>query len=98
MPTTKAQTITIRIPTPLRSYVEGQRTAEAKGSTVGAALRDLAHRFPKLQEQLYGDEGQLRSFVNVYVGDEDIRHTGGVDTPLEDGQELSIVPSVAGGA
>lgn len=98
MPTTQTQTVTVRIPTPLRSYAGGQASAEAEGATVGAALEDLAGRYPKLREQLYDDEGQLRSFVNVYFGDEDIRHTGGAETPLDGDEEVSIVPSVAGGA
>ena len=97
MPTTHAQTVTVRIPTPLRSYTDEQSTAEAEGRTIGEALEDLTDQFPKLREQLYNDDDQLRSFVNVYVGDEDIRHTGGTDTPLQDGQEVAIVPSVAGG-
>jgi molybdopterin converting factor small subunit len=89
--------VTVRIPTPLRSYTDGQSTAEAEGDTVGTALDDLAEQYPDLREQLYGEDDQLRSFVNVYVGDEDIRHTGGADTPLSGDEEVSIVPSVAGG-
>jgi molybdopterin converting factor small subunit len=89
--------VTVRIPTPLRSYTDGQSTAEAEGDTVGTALDDLAEQYPDLREQLYGEDDQLRSFVNVYVGDEDIRHTGGADTPLDGDEEVSIVPAVAGG-
>jgi MoaD family protein len=98
MPTTQAQTVTVRIPTPLRSYAGDQKTAEAEGATVGDALADLAERYPDLREQLYDGDGDMRSFVNVYVGDEDIRHTSGAETPLDGGEEVSIVPSVAGGA
>lgn len=95
--TTQTTTVTIHIPTPLRSYTDGQASVSIDGTTVGAALRNLAERYPDLESNLYHQNGDLRSFVNIYLNDEDIRHLDGEDTPLEAGDELSIVPSIAGG-
>lgn len=88
----------ILIPTPLRKYTDGQARVEVAGGTVGEALAALAARYPTLKKQLYDDAGALRSFVNVYLGDEDIRYLDGPATELEEGATLSIVPSIAGGA
>jgi MoaD family protein len=96
MPTTKTS-VTVRIPTPLRSATDDQSTVEVKGDTVDAALRTLVDRYPDLAENLYNEDDELRQFVNVYVGDEDVRFDDGVDTALEPGDEVSIVPSIAGG-
>ncbi len=87
----------ILIPTPLRPYTGGSAAVAVSGTTVGEVLRDLAERYPDLQRHLYAEDGRLRSFVNVYVGDEDIRSLQGEATPLPDGGEVSIVPSIAGG-
>lgn len=95
--TTESATITIRIPTPLRAYTDEQATASVDGATVGDALRALVERYPELDANLYTEDGTLRQFVNIYLGDEDIRHLDGPDTALDDGDELSIVPSIAGG-
>jgi molybdopterin converting factor small subunit len=95
--TTESPTITIHIPTPLRAYTGDQAAASVDGATVGDALRALVERYPELEPNLYTEEGTLRQFVNIYVGDEDIRHLNGPDTALNDGDELSIVPSIAGG-
>ncbi len=95
--TTETRTITIHIPTPLRAYTDDQATASVDGATVGEALRALVDRYPELETNLYADDDTLRQFVNIYVGDEDIRHLDGEDTTLSDGDELSIVPSIAGG-
>lgn len=86
----------IRIPTALRSYVNGQEKVEVAGSTVGAALDDLTSQYPDLKQHLYND-GQLRSFVNVFLGEEDIRYLDGTDTELPDNAQLMIIPSIAGG-
>ncbi len=94
---TDAPTVTIRIPTPLRSYVGGASVVEASGATVGEVLRALAARHDELKANLYADDGTLRSFVNVYLGDDDIRYLDGPDTPVTDGDDLAIVPSIAGG-
>jgi len=96
MPTTKT-TVTVRIPTPLRSATDGESTVEVEAETVDDALRTLVERYPDLADNLYNEDDELRRFVNVYVGDEDIRFGDGVDTSLEPGDEISIVPSIAGG-
>jgi MoaD family protein len=97
MPTTDTTTVTIRIPTPLRSATDGQSAVEVTARTVDEALRTLVDRYPDLADNLYTEDDELRQFVNVYVGDEDIRFGDGVDTPLTAGDEVSIVPSIAGG-
>ena len=87
----------ILIPTPLRQFAEKNDTVEVAGTTAGEALTALTVRFPDLKKHLFNDEGKLRSFVNVYLNDEDIRYTGKEATPVKDGDTLSIVPSIAGG-
>jgi adenylyltransferase/sulfurtransferase len=89
--------ITIRIPTPLRPYVGGARTVDADAGTVSQVLEALTYNHTELRKHLYNEQGKLRSFVNVYLGDEDVRYLQGADTPVPDGATLSIVPSVAGG-
>ena len=96
-PTTETATITIHIPTPLRAYTDEQAAASVDATNVGEALRALVDRYPELETNLYTENDTLRQFVNIYLGDEDIRHLDGTDTPLEEGDELSIVPSIAGG-
>jgi len=86
------------IPTPLRQFAEKNDTVEITGATVGEVLTGLITRFPDLKKNLYNDEGKLRSFVNVYLNDEDIRYTGKEATAVAEGDTLSIVPSIAGGA
>ncbi|MBN1287296.1 MAG: MoaD/ThiS family protein [Anaerolineae bacterium] len=88
---------TIRIPTPLRTYTAGKENVDVRGGTVAEALDDLARQYPDLREHLFND-GKLRSFVNVFLGDEDIRYLDGVATRLKEGDRLMIVPSIAGGA
>ncbi|WP_118839531.1 ubiquitin-like small modifier protein 1 [Salinibacter ruber] len=97
MPTTDTTTVTLRIPTPLRSATDGQATVEVEAETVDAALRTLVDQYPDLADNLYDEDDELRQFVNIYVGDDDVRFGEGVDTPLEPGDEVSIVPSIAGG-
>jgi molybdopterin converting factor small subunit len=97
MPDTQTQTVTLRIPTPLRSYTEEQSTVDVAGSTVAEALEALVERYPDLKDNLFTGEGDLRQFVNIYVDDEDIRYQDGPETSLDDGSEVSIVPSIAGG-
>ena len=88
----------ILIPTPLRQYAEKQDSVELPGSTVGEVLGALTTKFPDLRKQLYNDEGKLRSFVNVYLNDEDVRYLQKDATAVADGDNISIVPSIAGGA
>lgn len=97
MPETDVNTVTVRIPTPLRSATDGQSSVEIEGDTVDEALRALVDRYPDLADNLYNEENELRQFVNVYVGEEDVRYQNGIDTPLTAGDEVSIVPSIAGG-
>ena len=88
---------TIRIPTPLRPYASGSAEVAVSGETVGAALNDLTVRHPDLRRHLYSDGGELRAFVNVFLGQEDVRYLQGEKTALKDNDQLRIVPSVAGG-
>jgi adenylyltransferase/sulfurtransferase len=88
----------ILIPTPLRQFADKLDTVEADGATVGEVLATLTTRFPNLKKQLYNDEGKLRSFVNVYLNDDDIRYLNKDATPVAETDTLSIVPSIAGGA
>ena len=88
----------ILIPTPLRQYTEKHDSVEASGGTVGEVLLSLTTKFPDLRKQIFNDEGKLRSFVNVYLNDEDIRYLKKDATPVAAGDTLSIVPSIAGGA
>ena len=87
----------ILIPTPLRQFVDKKDTVEVTGSTVGEALNALTTAHSELKKHLYNDEGKLRSFVNIYLNDEDIRYIKKEATPLSDGDTISIVPSIAGG-
>lgn len=97
MPDTQTQTISVHIPTPLRTYTDDDAIVKVSGATVGDVLRALVDRYPDLEANLYTDDGTLRQFVNVYVGEDDIRYRDGVETTLSDGDEVSIVPSIAGG-
>jgi sulfur-carrier protein adenylyltransferase/sulfurtransferase len=88
----------ILIPTPLRQYADKKDSVQLTGSTVGEVLKSLTSEYAELRRHLYNDEGKLRSFVNVYVNDEDIRYLNKEATPLNDGDTVSIVPSIAGGS
>lgn len=87
---------TIRIPTPLRPYVGGQTTVAVNGASVGDALENLTEQFPELRNHLFDGES-LRSFVNIYLNQEDIRHLDGPETVITGDDKLMIVPSIAGG-
>ena len=89
--------ITILIPTPLRVYTEKKSKVELKAEKVQEAIDKLLQTYPALQKQLLNKDGKLRSFINIYLGDEDIRFLEKGDTPLEEGDTLSIIPSIAGG-
>lgn len=88
---------TVRIPTPLRALSGGASELEVGGSTVAEVLKGLEAAHPGFQERLFDDAGNLRRFVNVFVADEDIRFLSGLDTVVDDGQTVSIIPAVAGG-
>lgn len=89
--------ITILIPTPLRQFAGGKSEVEVLGDNVGEALNALTTEFTDLRKHLYTEQDALRNFINVYVGDEDIRYLDGADTPVAEGETLTIVPSIAGG-
>ncbi len=88
----------VLIPTALRSYAGGQSEVEVKARTVGEALDEVTRNHQDLRKHLYSEEGALRNFVNVYVNGEDIRYAQQVKTPLKEGDTVTIVPSIAGGA
>ena len=87
----------VRIPTILRTYTGGQNEVEASGHTVGHVLASLDADYPGIKGRILDDEGKLRRFVNVYVGDDDVRFIGGLEAEVADGAKVSIIPAVAGG-
>lgn len=87
----------IRMPTPLRPYAEGKAEVEVTSDSVEGALQELVERFPALRHHLFGDSGELRPYINLFVNDQDIRSLHGENTPLADGDRLMILPSIAGG-
>jgi adenylyltransferase/sulfurtransferase len=87
----------VLIPTPLRQFTGKQDSVNATGETVGEVLNNLTTQFPDLRKQLFNDEGKVRSFVNVYLNDEDIRYLQKEETKVSAGDTISIIPSVAGG-
>ena len=89
--------VTVRLPTVLRVHANGESNVSAEGSTVAEAVEWLVGQFPGIAPNLIGPDGGLHRFVNVYVNDEDVRYLSKMDTPLADGDELSILPAVAGG-
>lgn len=89
--------VTIIIPTALRQYTNGQTEIKVESQIVGEALDQLTREYPELRVHLYNQQEQLRSFVNVYLNDEDVRHSSGPNTTLKDGDTIMIVPSIAGG-
>jgi molybdopterin converting factor small subunit len=88
--------ITVRIPTPLRSLTAGEDQVSAEGATVRAVIDHLEGAHPGIRDRLLDEKG-IRRFVNLYLGDEDVRFLEGLDTPLKSGDELSIIPAIAGG-
>jgi molybdopterin converting factor small subunit len=88
---------TIRIPTPLRSYVNGQSEVTLQGSTVADAMESLMVQFPALRPHLTSSQGELRPFVNLFLGENNIRDLQGLATPLAEDDQLLLIPSVAGG-
>ena len=89
--------ITIYIPTPLRAYTEKKPKVTLVAQNVQEALDKLMEKYPSLSKHLQNDKGELRSFINIYLGDEDIRFLEKGQTALQEGDELSIIPSIAGG-
>jgi molybdopterin converting factor small subunit len=89
--------VKVLIPTPLRQYVGGKDSVELAGTSIGEVLGNLTMQFPDLRRNLYNDEGKLRSFVNIYLNDDDVRYLGKDKTSVSDGDTVTIVPSIAGG-
>ncbi len=89
--------IEVRIPTILRQYTGGEKTVSGEGATLDELIKDLESRHPGLRDRLVDDKG-LRRFVNVYLNDEDVRFLNGLETPVSDGDNVTVLPAVAGGA
>lgn len=89
--------VTIRIPTPLRRMTNGQDKVEMEASTLSAMIENLETSYPGVKERLIDENGELRYFVNIYLNGEDVRFLDGLDTSASSGDEISIVPAVAGG-
>ena len=87
---------TIKVPTPLRAYTGGQAVVNVSGATVGDVLQDLTSQHPELRQHIF-DGDKLRSFVNIYIGEEDTRFRNGLETQIQATDELRIIPSIAGG-
>jgi molybdopterin synthase sulfur carrier subunit len=89
--------IQVRIPTPLRKLTGGAETVAANGATIAAVVQDIEARHPGLKERICDDGGKVRRFVNVYLNGDDIRFLDNLDTVVKEGDEISIVPAIAGG-
>lgn len=89
--------VNVRIPTPLRKLTNNDEVVELQPGTIGSAIQELQTRYPGIQERLVDEAGAVRRFVNIYVNEEDIRFLKNQDTPLKDGDEVSIIPAIAGG-
>jgi MoaD family protein len=90
--------ISVRLPTVLRPQAGGAPVVEVDGSTVRELVKDLTSRYPTMTDHLLDGDGNVQRFVNLYVNDEDIRYLGKLDTPVKEGDEVTILPAVAGGA
>jgi len=88
---------TVRIPTPLRKLTNNEELIEVNGATIGEIITELQNRYPGFQERLLDESGQIRRFVNIYVNEEDVRFLDNQDTVLKEGDEVSIIPAIAGG-
>lgn len=89
--------VRVRIPTPLRRFTGGNEEVSLDADTVGRIVDDLEQRYPGIKERLCDEQGRLRRFVNIYVNGDDIRFLNSLDTAVKDGDEISIVPAIAGG-
>ena len=87
----------IIIPTPLRKFTENQNKYATSAATVGAAIDELVEKYPGLKNHLYGNDGSIRSFIKVFVGEDDIKHLDSTNTAVEENSVISIVPAIAGG-
>jgi sulfur-carrier protein len=89
--------VKVRIPTILRTYTGGASEVDADGGTLGEVLDSLETKYPGIRARVLDDTGKLRRFVNVYVGEEDVRFASGLETPTSEGVQVSVIPAVAGG-
>lgn len=89
--------VTVRVPGPLRRLTSGSAEVQVEGATVSQALQDLESKYPGFADRLYDPSGSLRQFINIYLNDSDIRFGQGLETPVGENDDLSIVPAVAGG-
>jgi molybdopterin synthase sulfur carrier subunit len=89
--------VTVRIPTPLRRFTGGAEEVNAAAGTVGSVVEDLERQYAGIKERLCDEEGRVRRFVNIYLNGDDIRFLSSLESPVKDGDELSIVPAIAGG-
>ena len=87
----------LRIPTPLRAYTNGQSDVNVSGSNISEALTDLTTQYPTIKPHLFNEGGDLRPFVNLFVGENNIKDLQGVNTPIKDGEKIMLIPSIAGG-
>lgn len=87
----------LRIPTPLRAYTSGQSEVNVNGASIAEALTDLTAQYPAIKPHLFNEGGDLRPFVNLFVGEKNIRDLQGVDTPINEGDRVMLIPSIAGG-
>jgi molybdopterin synthase sulfur carrier subunit len=90
-------TVSVRIPTILRTYTQDQSQVAADGATLAAVIDSLESSFPGIKSRVVDEQGALRRFVNIYVAEEDVRFASGLDTPTPEGTQISIIPAVAGG-
>jgi sulfur-carrier protein len=90
-------TVNVRVPTILRTYTKGESQVSAEGSTLAEVLESLDGSYPGIKGRVIDEQGQLRRFVNVYVGNEDVRFAGGLETETPEGVQVSVIPAVAGG-
>jgi molybdopterin converting factor small subunit len=88
----------LRIPTPLRTYTDGQSEVTVNGENISEALADLTNQYPAIKPHLFNEGGNLRPFVNLFVGENNIKDLQGVNTPITDGEKLMLIPSIAGGS
>jgi molybdopterin synthase sulfur carrier subunit len=89
--------VNVKVPTPLRKFTAGSETVNGTGATVGALVEDLEKKYPGIRERICDEQGRVRRFVNLYINGDDIRFLQQLDTKVKDGDEISIVPAIAGG-
>ena len=89
--------VVVRIPTPLRKMTQNEAEVEAEGNDIDSLIEDLESRYPGIKDRICDNQGEIQRFVNVYLNDEDIRFLNGRETDVKDGDEVSIIPAIAGG-